>query len=87
LIRGYWAFYRGADYHWVLLRQLFVIPTAGIAESGQQIDGFRFEITNWIAWPGSAWGSTCEKTLASSLQTALDATGTATTVTSLRLRP
>jgi hypothetical protein len=90
-ILGYWATYRGVNYRFFLLRQLFVIPTAGTAGSGQQIDGFRFEITSWIrpgsvAGPGAAWGAACEKTLASSLQTALDATGTATTVTSLKLR-
>jgi hypothetical protein len=90
-IRGYWASYRGEDSRFFVLRELFIIPTAGTAGSGQQIDGFRFEITNWIrggsgTGPAAAWGAACEKTLASSLQTALDATGTATTVTSLRPR-
>jgi hypothetical protein len=91
-VRGYWATYRLDDTRFYLLRQLYILPAAGTAGSGQQIDGFRFEITNWIrsgsaAGPGAAWGADCEKALASSLQTALDATGTATTVTSLRLRP
>jgi hypothetical protein len=90
-IRGYVVSYRGENSRFFLLRQLFVISTAGIAGSSQQIYGFRFEITNFIpgsgAGPGAAWGAACEKALASTLQTALDATDTATTVTSLRVRP
>src|ERR1700689_1164701 len=43
--RGYEADYGGSFYHFFVLRKLYVIPTAGIGASGQQIDGFRFEIT------------------------------------------
>jgi len=89
-IRGYQAYYRGEIRRFVLMRKLYVIPSAGIAASGQQIDGFRFEITyDLLRNPGSVAGpgAACEKALASTLETALDATGTATAVTSLRLRP
>jgi hypothetical protein len=68
-------------------RRLYVIPITGTAESGQQIDGFLFEIIyptmNMVK---GVWGG-CKKTLDSTLQTALDATGKATAVTSTRLRP
>jgi hypothetical protein len=82
-IRGYEADYHSWIYHSFALRYLYVVPTAGIAGSGQQVDGYRFEIT--YRWPGVRL--LCEKALASTLQTALDATGTATSVTGLRLRP
>jgi hypothetical protein len=78
-IRGYDASYGG------FMRHLYVIPVAGITGSGQQIDGFRFEMT--YRWPAAFYGEGCEKILAGTLQRKLDATGTAATVTSLRLRP
>jgi len=90
-LRGYEADYRSWFYRFYIPRRLWVVPTAGIAESGQQIDGFRFEITYYyyrglraenIRLPGGG----CEKTLISALHAALEATGTATSVTSLETR-
>jgi hypothetical protein len=89
-IRGYEAVYRGETRRFMLRRWLYVIPAAGITASGQPVDGFRFEITyDLLKNPGSIAGpgAACEKVLAGTLQTALDATGTAATVTGLRLRP
>lgn len=91
-IRGYEADYDSVFYRFFILRRLYVIPTAGIAASGQQIDGFRFEI---IYYPFRGWrpmynrlpGGGCEKILASALLAALDATATATSVTSSAIRP
>jgi hypothetical protein len=92
-IQGYEAGYRSSFYRFLVVRHLYIIPTTGIAGSGQQIDGFRFEITYdlfrhpepWTVFRGQRGG--CEKTLVNALQTALDATGTTTTVTNLRVRP
>jgi hypothetical protein len=89
-IRGYEADYRSYLNQFLVLRHVYVIPTAGTA-GGQQIDGFRFQITydpyrHAEHAPGGIAGE-CEKSLASMLQTALDATGKATLVTSLRVRP
>src|SRR5579863_6408461 len=95
-IRGYEADYEGLFYHFFILRNLYVIPTAGIGASGQQIDGFRFEITYYgsIGWrrgymPIQARlpGGGCERTLTSALLAALGATGTATSITTLETRP
>ena len=89
-IRGYEADYRSWFYHFYIPRRLWVVPADGIGASGQQIDGFRFEISYYwalraenIRLPGGG----CQKTLISALHTALEATGTATTVTSLETRP
>jgi hypothetical protein len=90
-LRGYEADYDSWFYHFYIPRRLYVVPAAGIAASGQQIDGFRFEITYYdyrglravnIRLPGGG----CEKTLISALLAALEATGTATSVTSLETR-
>jgi hypothetical protein len=90
-LRGYEADYRSWFYRFYIPRRLWVVPTAGIEASGQQIDGFRFEITYYyyrglraenIRLPGGG----CEKTLISALHTALEATGTAASVTSLEAR-
>ena len=90
-MRGYEADYDSVFYRFFIMRRLYVIPTAGITASGQQIDGFRFEITYYpfIGWrpvythlPGGG----CEKTLIRALLAELDATGTAASVTSLETR-
>jgi hypothetical protein len=96
-IRGYEADYEGLFYHFFVLRNLYVIPTAGVAASGQQMDGFRFKITYYgssMGWmrgymPVQARlpGGGCERTLTGALLAALGATGTATSVTSLETRP
>jgi hypothetical protein len=44
-LRGYEADYRSWFYRFYIPRRLYVVPTAGITASGQQIDGFRFELT------------------------------------------
>jgi hypothetical protein len=88
---GYEADYDSFFYHFNIPRRLWVVPTAGIAESGRQIDGFRFEITYYyfrglravkLRLPGGG----CEETLITSLLAALQATGTATSVTNLETR-
>ena len=90
--RGYEADYDSWFYGFNVPRDLYVIPTAGIAVSGQQIDGFRFEITYRYfrglrgVYPRLPGGG-CEKTLIVALHAALEATGTATSVTSLETRP
>jgi hypothetical protein len=95
-MRGYEADYEGLFYRFFILRNLYVIPTAGIGASGQQIDGFRFEMSyfsyrgwrrGWMPVQNRLPGGGCEKTLASALLAALGATGTATSVTSLETRP
>lgn len=91
-LRGYEADYDSLFYHYYIPRRLYVVPAAGIAAGGQQIDGFRFEITHWYyrglrtVYPRLPGGG-CEKTLISALHAALEATGTATSVTSLETRP
>jgi hypothetical protein len=91
-IRGYKAGFDSWFYRFFIERRLYVVPTAGVATSGQQIDGFRFEITNYYfrgwrpVYPRLPGGG-CEKTLISALHAALDATGTATSVASLETRP
>jgi hypothetical protein len=91
-LRGYEADYDSSFYRFYIPRRLWVVPTAGMGASGQQIDGFRFEITYYdyrglravnIRLPGGG----CEKTLIGALHTALEATGTATSVTTLETRP
>lgn len=71
--------------------QLYVIPVAGATAGGQEIDGFRFEIGTrglWVLMGGSPFqGAVQDCLLASTLEAALDATGTAVTVTNLRGRP
>jgi hypothetical protein len=84
-IQGYEADYEGLFYHFFVLRNLYVIPTAGVAASGQQIDGFRFKITYYgssIGWMRGYMpiqsrlpGGGCEKTLTGALLAALGATG------------
>ena len=95
-IRGYEADYDGLFYRFFIQRRLYVVPTAGIGASGQLIDGFRFEITyfayrgwrrGWMPVQNRLPGGGCEKTLTSSLLAALGATGTATSVTTLEVRP
>ena len=66
---------------------VIVIPTAGIAGSGQRIDGFRFEILYPAARRVGDDKGGCGKALESTLQTALDVTGRATPVTSLAMHP
>ena len=71
-------------------QQLYVIPVAGAAASGQEIDGFRFEIGNrgpWVLWGSPFQEAVQDCVLASTLEAALDATGTAATVTNLHGRP
>jgi hypothetical protein len=91
-IRGYEADYDSWFYRFYIPRRLYVVPAAGIAASGQQIDGFRFEI-NYYYYRGLRAvntrlpGGGCENTLISALLASLEATGTATPVTSLETRP
>lgn len=91
-VRGYEADYRSWFYRFYIPRRLWVVPAAGIGASGQQIEGFRFEMTYYyyrglravnIRLPGGG----CEKTLLSALLAALQGTGTATSVMSLETRP
>jgi hypothetical protein len=91
-LRGYEAEYRSWFYRFWMQRHIWVVPTGGIAAaSGQQVDGFRFEITYRYArglraeYPRLPGGG-CEKTLIGALHAALDATGAATSVTSLVTR-
>lgn len=95
-MRGYEADYESSFWRFYIRRRLYVIPTAGTAASGQQIDGFRFEITyrpllgwrrGWMPVQTRLPGGGCEKTLTGALLAALGATGTATSVTSLAMRP
>jgi hypothetical protein len=90
--RGYEADYRSSFYRFYIPRRLYVVRAAGVAASGQQIDGFRFDITYYYyrglrAVNPRLPGGGCEKTLISALLASLEATGTATTVTSLETRP
>jgi hypothetical protein len=87
-LRGYEADYDSLFYSFFVTQRLYVVPAAGIAVSGQQIDGFRFEISPLVLQRGGAFpGGECKKILISALHTALEATGTATSVTSLETRP
>jgi hypothetical protein len=95
-IRGYEADYDSLFYRFFIQRHLYVIPTAGSGASGQQIDGFRFEITyfgylgwmrGWMPLQTRLPGGGCEKTLAGALLASLSATRTATSVTSVEIRP
>jgi hypothetical protein len=91
-VRGYEADFESWFYRFYMPRRLYVVPTDGIAASGQQIDGFRFEITYYYfrglraEYPRLPGGG-CEKTLISALLAALEATGTATSVTNSETRP
>jgi len=91
-LRGYEADYGSWFYGFFIPRRLYVVPTSGIEASGQQTDGFRFEITYYYfrglraVYPRLPGGG-CNKTLISALHAALAATGTATSVTSLETRP
>ena len=91
-LRGYQADYDSWFYRFYIPRRLYVVPAAGIAASGEHVDGFRFEITYYyyrglrtvqLRLPGGG----CENTLTSALHAALQATGTATSVTGLARRP
>ena len=89
-IRGYKAAYEGWFYRFFIERRLYVVPTVGVAASGQSLDGFRFEITNyyfkgWRSEYARLPGGGCEKTVISALQAALEATGTAASVTRVEL--
>lgn len=91
-MRGYEADYASVFYHFFIVRRVYVVPAAGIAASGRQIDGFRFEIIDcafrgWMPVQNRLPEGGCEKTLTSALLAALGATGTATPVTSLETRP
>lgn len=91
-LRGYEADYGSWFYRFNIPRRLYVVPAAGIAASGQQIDGFRFEISYYYyrglrAVNTRLPGGGCEKTLISALLASLEATGTASSVTSLGTRP
>lgn len=90
-LRGYEADYRSWFYRFYIPRRLYVVPATGIGASGRQIDGFRFAITYYyyrglravnVRLPGGG----CEKTLIDALLAALQATGTANSVTSLERR-
>jgi hypothetical protein len=90
--RGYEADYSSWIYRFYIPRRLYVVPAAGIGASGEQIDGFRFEMTYYyyrglramnVRLPGGG----CEQTLNSGLLAALQATRTAASVTSLETRP
>jgi hypothetical protein len=91
-LRGYEADYGSWFYGFFIPRRLYVVPTSGIEASGQQIEGFRFEMTYYYfrglraVYPRLP-GEGCQKTLISALHAALEATGTATSVTSLETRP
>lgn len=85
-LRGYEADYGSWFYGFFIPRRLWVVPTAGIASSGEQIDGFRFEMTYYYfrglrAVQPRLPGRGCERTLISALHATLEATGTATSVT------
>lgn len=91
-LRGYEADYSSWIYRFYIPRRLYVVPAVGIAANGQQIEGFRFELTYYyfrglrarnVRLPGAG----CEQTLNSGLLAALQATGTATSVTGLETRP
>jgi hypothetical protein len=87
-LRGYEADYGSMFYGFYIPRRLYVVQAAGIGASGQQIDGFRFEITYWYyrglrAVNPRLPGGGCEKTLISARHASLEATGTATSVTNL----
>lgn len=88
-LRGYEADYDSLFYGFYIPRRLYVVPAAGIAASGQQIEGFRFEINRRLpaVYPRSSGGGGCDETLISALLAALETTGTATSVTSLETRP
>jgi hypothetical protein len=91
-LRGYEAGFNGGFYQFYIPRRLYVVPAAGIGASGEPVDGFRFEITYWYyrglrtVYPRLPDGG-CEKTLINALHAALEATGTAASVTSLARRP
>ncbi len=91
-VQGYEADYESWFNRFWMQRHLWIVPTAGIAASGQQTDGFRFEITYRYSkglrgvYPRLPGGG-CERTLIGALHAALEATGTATSVTSLAARP
>jgi hypothetical protein len=62
---------------------VYLIPIAGTAASGQQVTGFRFEV-----WPvARCVRPPCVRPFVDALQAALDATGTATTVTNFQSAP
>jgi hypothetical protein len=91
-LRGYEADYGSWFYRFYIPRRLYVVPAAGIAANGQQIDGFRFELAYYyyrglravnIRLPGGG----CEETLIGALLAGLEATGSATSVTSIETRP
>jgi hypothetical protein len=91
-LRGYEADYSGWIYRFYIPRRLYVVPAVGIAANGQQIEGFRFELTYYyyrglravnIRLPGGG----CAQTLNSGLLAALQATGSATSVTGVETRP
>jgi hypothetical protein len=48
-LRGYEADYRSWFYRFYIPRRLWVVPAAGIGARGEQVDGFRFEISYY--WP------------------------------------
>jgi hypothetical protein len=91
-LRGYEADYSSRIYRFYIPRRLYVVPAVGVGANGQQIDGFRFELTYYyyqglravnIRLPGGG----CEKALIGALLAGLEATGSATSVTSLETRP
>lgn len=84
--RGYRVFYQALTFPRVCFAQrLYVLPVAGVTSSGQEVYGFRFEITG----RGGSFvrGAEQDRELARTLKAALDATGTVTAVTNLRIRP
>jgi hypothetical protein len=91
-IRGYEADYESWFYHYYIPRRLYIVPAAGVAASGQQIDGFRFEV-DYYYYRGlrdvnpRLPGGGCNNTLIDALVAALQATGTATAVARLETHP
>ena len=89
-LRGYRAINRSWFRFHSYRQQLYVIPAAGTASDGREIDGFRFVIGNRgpLVINGSPFfGRLQDSCLSNTLIEALDATRTATTVTNLQLRP
>jgi hypothetical protein len=91
-LRGYQLVYHGLAYFRTFKQNLYVIPVAGVGAGGQQINGFRFQITGpWSGVLGVEYSffraAGQDSSLAKTLKAALDSTGTTTLVTNLQVRP
>jgi len=86
---GYRLVYRGWSAFHSFTQNLYVIPVAGVGAGGQEISGFRFLISAAGPKVGYAFvrASAQDRSLANTLNAALDSTGTTTPVTNLRRRP